>query len=226
MCTQKPPCQLYAASFRCSTRYTSRQCRHLHSRSLRHSRTTPQHCAEPSPHRSVRRLCSVTSKAIPRDASSPQRVHSRAEPLPARKAHSFYHSHIRGGSAPNSSGPVHHSKILPHFFNLTLDSGTLPQRLPSVRDPQTPSAYPTWYQFCLINDHRCSAISAPPTYPIVYRASPVSIGRVDQAPFPSTERHPPPLPPFVRLLRAPAHQRTEFVHPPGRYRKAEEGLSP
>jgi len=129
----------------------------------------------------------LVAKAIPRDAPSPQRVHSRAEPfLQGRPIVSIILMSEKG-QPPIRLAQSITQEILPHFFNLTLNPGTLPQRLPSVRDPQTPSAYPTWYQFCLIDDYRCSTISAPlPIQSSIYRASPASIGRVDQAPFPST----------------------------------------
>ena len=92
--------------------------------------------------------------------------------------------------------------------------GSPPQHLPSTfhpsdtRKPEPPipiGAQPAYIGYC-----RGSAIFPPPTYPIVYQASPASTGYVNHVPFPSTKRQPSHSTPSAPS--APVVKRSEPQH--------------
>ena len=129
---------------------------HLYSHFFRHHQTAlPVLCRASPPTDPNKRYVLYHPKATPPVASSPQCVHSRAELLSARTAHSSYQDHVGGGSAPSSSGPVQHlgNPATPLKPEIILGSPPPPPapflHPPSARDLQTPSAYPIWYSACI-----------------------------------------------------------------------------
>ena len=169
-------------------------------------------------------------------ASPPQSVRSRAELLPSRKSHSFYREHVGGGSAPNSPGPVQHSRNpatyqaygsglrsrvgSPLRQDLNLDA---PPQAPSIhaisaRAPQTPRGQPIRPP----SPPRQAIIQAPPSPrrpPIQSTSGPgprplSSSTKPPPSPPPKDNQvipaPPPPPPPVVRQFQTPASQRTQY----------------
>ena len=159
--------------------------------------------------------------------SPAQSARSRAELLPSRKTHSFYHDHVGGGSAPNSPGPVQHSRNpasyqaygtglrsrvgSPLKQDMQLASPSI--HAPSVREPQTPRAQP----IRSTSPPRQAITQAPPSprRPPTTAPAPRPLSASIKPPSPPKYNQvipapPPPPAPVVRQFQTPAHQRTQY----------------
>jgi len=119
-------------SFRCSIWCTKCHCRYLHSRPVRHRRTILLALFRVSPPPIP--IC-ITSSITPKRFL----LLPLAELL--RKTYRFYYYHAGGGSAPNSSGPVQHSRGPATPLKPVNRLGSLPPT-PFIH---VLSAYPIWY---------------------------------------------------------------------------------
>jgi len=168
----------------------------------------------------------------PPPASPAQSVHSRAELLPSRKTHSFYRDHVGTGSAPNSPGPVQHSRNpatyqaygsglrsrvgSPLKQDISLES---PRSIhQSIRGPQTPRAQPIQPP-SPPRQGISHALASPRHPPIRSPAGPAlrplsTSTKPPPSPPPKDNQFalapPPPPPPVVRQFQTPAHQRTQY----------------
>ena len=171
-------------------------------------------------------------ETIPPVASPAQSVHSRAELLPSRKTHSFYRDHVGAGSAPNSPGPVQHSRN-PATYQahgsgfrsrvgspLKQDIGLGPSPPPSIhaasaRGAQTPRIQPIQPP----SPPRQAIVQAPPSprRPPIQSSAPRPLSASTKPPPSPPPKDnqvipapPPPPPPVVRQFQTPAHQRTQY----------------
>ena len=175
-------------------------------------------------------------ETIPPFASPPQSVRSRPELLPSRKSHSFYRDHGGGGSAPNSPGPVQHSRNpatyqtygsalrsrigSPLKQDISLESPPPAHSIhaASIRGPQTPRTQhirPPSPPRQAINQAPPSPRRAPIQSTPGPALRPLSTSTKPPPSPPPKDNQvipapPPPPPPLVRQFQTPAHQRTQY----------------
>ena len=144
---REPPCQWYTPSFPCSISYTWCQCRHFHSPPARHRRTVlPPLCRTSPPSSRTYIAFSSTTKRLLLSLLLHKACTPGPSSFPQGRPIVSNITMLEEGQPSILLVQYNTLEILPHLSNLKLYSGPHPPALflhtPSVRDPQTPIAYP------------------------------------------------------------------------------------